>query len=191
MLLINAILALLYLERARASSDDYGRETTLGARGGVVDVGLVSPWDATPAEMAAATETSNHLYLDTLQGRDSPVAAEHNETHSAASAYGAFDSFHRQHRRTCHHKKGKKAGTKTAPVVVEDESSSSSSSSVDIEIGAGSGSGSAPKSHSPWKLVTKHQGKTFFNGWNFWAAEDPTHGLVGESNHDSASVNRS
>ena len=56
--------------------------------------------------------------------------------------------------------------------------SSNSGSSSNGNSGQGSNDGSSPT--SPWKLAMQYQGDTFFDGWNFWNAPDPTHGLVGE-----------
>ncbi|KAJ3513119.1 hypothetical protein NLJ89_g3130 [Agrocybe chaxingu] len=31
---------------------------------------------------------------------------------------------------------------------------------------------------SPWKLLDSHEGNSFFDGWDFFTAPDPTHGIV-------------
>ncbi|OBZ78987.1 putative glycosidase C21B10.07 [Grifola frondosa] len=41
-----------------------------------------------------------------------------------------------------------------------------------------SSSGSSGGSSSPWKLIQSYQGSNFFDGWDFFADADPTHGTV-------------
>ncbi|KAI0638975.1 concanavalin A-like lectin/glucanase domain-containing protein [Trametes polyzona] len=38
--------------------------------------------------------------------------------------------------------------------------------------------GSGSSASSPWKLFKSYQGETFFDGWDFFTAGDPTHGTV-------------
>ncbi|KAI0735592.1 concanavalin A-like lectin/glucanase domain-containing protein [Earliella scabrosa] len=40
------------------------------------------------------------------------------------------------------------------------------------------GSRPSPTPDSPWQLKKNYQGDTFFDGWDFFTAGDPTHGLV-------------
>ncbi|OSD05800.1 glycoside hydrolase family 16 protein [Trametes coccinea BRFM310] len=53
-------------------------------------------------------------------------------------------------------------------------SGSSSASSPSSTSSHSSGSSSS----SPWKLFQSYQGETFFDGWDFWNFDDPTHGNV-------------
>lgn len=41
---------------------------------------------------------------------------------------------------------------------------------------------------SSYKLVDNFEGDTFFDGWNFWAHDDPTHGTVAYQNRTSATA---
>jgi len=52
-------------------------------------------------------------------------------------------------------------------------------------------SSSAPTASatSPWKLANSYQGNDFFDGWNFFTASDPTHGLVDYVDEDTAQSN--
>jgi hypothetical protein len=63
-------------------------------------------------------------------------------------------------------------------------SSGSSASHTSTSLASPSQSASPPPSsggsgnNSPWKLVEKHAGSDFFNGWDFFTIADPTHGIV-------------
>ncbi|KDN53615.1 glycoside hydrolase family 16 protein [Tilletiaria anomala UBC 951] len=91
-------------------------------------------------------------------------------------------------RRTCkkHHKGGGQSGSDGSSSDAADGSSIGSGSASGSGSGSDSSSGGPPSSNSGWKLVTKHQGKTFFSGWNFWSYSDPTHGIVAYQDRESA-----
>jgi hypothetical protein len=47
-----------------------------------------------------------------------------------------------------------------------------------------------PTANSPWKLKVTNQGSTFFDGWDFWAFSDPTHGTVDYQDQNGAWNNK-
>lgn len=68
--------------------------------------------------------------------------------------------------------------------------SSSSSSSVEAEPTSSTSSSQAPSATAEysdqWKQGRVHQGASFFDGWDFWANADPTHGTVRFQDYQSA-----
>ncbi|KAF7306514.1 GH16 domain-containing protein [Mycena indigotica] len=40
------------------------------------------------------------------------------------------------------------------------------------------GSAKGPSATSPWQLTQSYAGSNFFDGWDFWDTDDPTHGTV-------------
>ena len=51
--------------------------------------------------------------------------------------------------------------------------------------------GAVPTQTSPWTLIESHQGNNFFDGWDFWTGDDPTHGLVQFISEDAGVSSRS
>lgn len=64
----------------------------------------------------------------------------------------------------------------TSPSGTGGSSSSSGSSTHTATSSAASATSSAY--NSPWKLKTEKSGDSFFDGWDFWDYDDPTHGTV-------------
>ncbi|KAI0358949.1 hypothetical protein OH77DRAFT_1587250 [Trametes cingulata] len=61
----------------------------------------------------------------------------------------------------------------------------SSTASSPAPSGSSGSSGSSTPA-SPWKLFKSYQGETFFDGWDFWNFDDPTHGTVQFLDRDTA-----
>ncbi|KAI0662407.1 concanavalin A-like lectin/glucanase domain-containing protein [Cubamyces menziesii] len=71
----------------------------------------------------------------------------------------------------------------SSPASSASGSASAGSSGTAKHSSTASGSASSPSptgsaSSSPWKLFKSYQGETFFDGWDFFTADDPTHGTV-------------
>ncbi|KAI8983367.1 concanavalin A-like lectin/glucanase domain-containing protein [Trametes punicea] len=78
------------------------------------------------------------------------------------------------------------SGTSVSSASSSTTSASASSSGSAKQSSTASTSASSPSpthgggssSSSPWKLFQSYQGETFFDGWDFWNLDDPTHGTV-------------
>ncbi|KAF5336903.1 hypothetical protein D9611_003443 [Ephemerocybe angulata] len=70
-----------------------------------------------------------------------------------------------------------RVNTSNPPTSTRTTTRSTSSSSTQASS-ATSQPTSTPRPESPWKLVNNYQGNTFFQGWDFFTGDDPTHGIV-------------
>ncbi|KAJ7212052.1 concanavalin A-like lectin/glucanase domain-containing protein [Mycena pura] len=55
---------------------------------------------------------------------------------------------------------------------------SKSSTKKGAVAGTATGSGAATTATSAWHLTQSYAGSNFFDGWDFWDTDDPTHGVV-------------
>ncbi|KAH8101373.1 concanavalin A-like lectin/glucanase domain-containing protein [Cristinia sonorae] len=66
----------------------------------------------------------------------------------------------------------------TSPAQPANGTSTRGSSSPSSSGSSAAPTGGASLPPSPWKLLQSYQGKSFFDGWDFFTGADPTHGQV-------------
>ncbi|TFK92998.1 glycoside hydrolase family 16 protein [Polyporus arcularius HHB13444] len=121
-------------------------------------------------ELAATTGGSQQVYC--VNSANAPSLSGHGNSSSSSGSSGSN-------------------GTSSSSV----QTSASASSSARAPTGTStkrsssttaSNPSSTSSATSPWKLTKAYQGDSFFDGWDFFTGDDPTHGIVDYVDKNSA-----